>query len=306
MALLGSTIIFSLLPCPSYAHTTRHDQAKKKNFVQSLAAYSIICYVLQIKDRHNGTQVALEPLQSISTSLLYFLVHTHTHAHTHSCTPCLVYISGMPPFPQNMSCFPTCLGREHLAGCVGPSCAHRLWVCVHQFTWWQRGLRVCALQADRRPRGGRFARHISSTLVTCLSSVRCSIAGRMWRITPRQFNAQLILVSVLDSPFVTHPSLRPSPSPHLFPLSALPPVLPLSSPCPPCLGDPQVMGGARSSLFQAFRKLCVRAFLALRRNREELFVLVEMMIGAYDVLFPPLHRHPHHLLLFCCLAVFPV
>ena len=32
-----------------------HVQAKKKNFVQSLAAYSIISYVLQIKDRHNGT-----------------------------------------------------------------------------------------------------------------------------------------------------------------------------------------------------------------------------------------------------------
>ena len=45
-----------------------------------------------------------------------------------------------------------------------------------------------------------------------------------------------------------------------------------------CAWCGQVMDGPRSPLFQAYRKLCVRAFLALRRSREELFVLVEMML----------------------------
>jgi phosphatidylinositol 4-kinase len=38
------------------------------------------------------------------------------------------------------------------------------------------------------------------------------------------------------------------------------------------------MGSSRSPLFQAYRKLCVRTFLALRRHRGDLLVLVEMML----------------------------
>ncbi|CAM9117273.1 unnamed protein product [Chrysoparadoxa australica] len=39
----------------------------------------------------------------------------------------------------------------------------------------------------------------------------------------------------------------------------------------------EVMGGARSFLFQRFRNLCVKAFLEVRRNREKIILLVEMM-----------------------------
>lgn len=41
----------------------------------------------------------------------------------------------------------------------------------------------------------------------------------------------------------------------------------------------EVMGGARSSLFTTFRKLCIQAFLAARKYRERILLLVEMMLS---------------------------
>ncbi|CAH0518687.1 unnamed protein product [Peronospora belbahrii] len=40
----------------------------------------------------------------------------------------------------------------------------------------------------------------------------------------------------------------------------------------------ELMGGARSSTFRYFRSLCIRAFLALRRNMDQIVLLVEMML----------------------------
>jgi phosphatidylinositol 4-kinase len=40
-----------------------------------------------------------------------------------------------------------------------------------------------------------------------------------------------------------------------------------------------VLGGPRSSLFATFRKLCIQAFLAARKYRERILLLVEMMLS---------------------------
>ncbi len=42
------------------------------------------------------------------------------------------------------------------------------------------------------------------------------------------------------------------------------------------------MGGARSPLFVTFRKLCVRAFLAVRKQRQRIIVLVQMMLAGNE------------------------
>lgn len=40
-----------------------------------------------------------------------------------------------------------------------------------------------------------------------------------------------------------------------------------------------VMGGPRSSMFATYRKLCIQAFLAARKYRERIILLVEMMLS---------------------------
>ena len=43
-----------------------------------------------------------------------------------------------------------------------------------------------------------------------------------------------------------------------------------------------VLGGAGSSLFYTYRKLCVRAFLAARKHRTEIILLVQMMLSGNE------------------------
>lgn len=46
----------------------------------------------------------------------------------------------------------------------------------------------------------------------------------------------------------------------------------------------ELMGGARSATFRYFRSLCIRAYLALRRNMDKIVLLVEMMlVGNQDL-----------------------
>ncbi|RLN52649.1 hypothetical protein BBJ29_004674 [Phytophthora kernoviae] len=44
----------------------------------------------------------------------------------------------------------------------------------------------------------------------------------------------------------------------------------------------ELMGGPRSSTFRYFRSLCIRAYLALRRNMDQIVLLVEMMLVGND------------------------
>lgn len=46
----------------------------------------------------------------------------------------------------------------------------------------------------------------------------------------------------------------------------------------------EVLGGPASELFQCYRSLCVRAFLAARKRRDQIIVLVEMMLSTNSAL----------------------
>jgi phosphatidylinositol kinase/protein kinase (PI-3 family) len=40
--------------CNKYGENTQEFTLAQRNFVESMAGYSILCYILQVKDRHNG------------------------------------------------------------------------------------------------------------------------------------------------------------------------------------------------------------------------------------------------------------
>ena len=44
----------------------------------------------------------------------------------------------------------------------------------------------------------------------------------------------------------------------------------------------EVLGGPHSPLFSTFRKLCVRAFLAVRKHRERIILLIQMMLAGNE------------------------
>lgn len=54
----------------------------------------------------------------------------------------------------------------------------------------------------------------------------------------------------------------------------------------------EVLGGVRSSLFRRFRALFIRGFLAVRKHRDELLILVEMMLAGNEHL-PCFCARPH-------------
>ena len=54
----------------------------------------------------------------------------------------------------------------------------------------------------------------------------------------------------------------------------------------------ELMGGPSSMLFRKFRELCVRTFMALRRERHKLTLLVEMLVAGSDYL-PCFAGRPH-------------